>query len=355
MLQRTREITNGYSVTFYDDEGEPPYITFDVTYIEPMSWGLMATVEVRTNIPSASRLPNNVLLVDRFNIMRSADREKVARRIDAMLPPPKSSGRQDWQHHLEHVSVIINSELTAPVPLTDLTERPMPGQHPFLVPHLLAKGKPNILYGPGGTGKSILACRIAGSIVSGVHLFGLPVSETGRVLYLDWEDDADVMVQRVEQVSVGMGLTNRFPLSYKCLRGRGPYERHHADVKGFISENDVRLVIFDSTAMAMHGSTAGDGADGAIKFFNLMNQLGTTSLLIDHIASDDVKAEQGTPKPYGSVFKVNAARNMWEASVWGTGITLRHRKSNVGPRLTREINIEVKWEDHQVTFSRALS
>jgi hypothetical protein len=326
-------------------------MTFDVTYIEATSWGLLATVEVKTNIPSHSRLPNNTLLMDRCNIMRSVDREKLARRIDVLLPPPRSYGRQDWQHHLEYVATIINAELVRPVPLTDLSERALPQKQRFVIPGLLARGKASILYGPGGTGKSVLAARICGSVVTGLDLFGIEPDETGPVLYLDWEDDADVMVHRLEQVSVGMGLSNRFALSYKCLRGRGPYERHHADVKALVQDQGIGLVVFDSTAMAMHGMTA-DGAEGAIRFFDLINQLETTSLLIDHIASDDVKSGDGAAKPYGSVFKVNSARNMWEASRWlDLGLLLRHRKTNVGPRWD-DIYVAVDWDAYQVTFER---
>lgn len=351
MSYRARQIANGYSIGFQDDQGDPPYITFDVTYIEQMSWGLMANVEVKTTIPSETRLPGGVLLMDRFNIMRSSDREKVAKRIDALLPPPKSTGRLDWQHHLEHVAVIVNTELTKPVSAIDLTDMDLPQRQKFVIPGLLAKGKANILYGPGGTGKSVLAARIAGSVDTGIDFLDLQVTESGPVLYLDWEDDAGVMVQRVEHLSVGMGMTGRFRLMYKCLRGRGPYERHHADVRTMVKDDGIALVIFDSTAMAMHGGTSGEGADAAIKFFDLVNQLDTTALLIDHIASDDVKSGDGAAKPYGSVFKVNAARNMWEASPWAYGLTLRHRKSNVGPRYN-DIDVRVGWEDHQVTFDR---
>jgi hypothetical protein len=353
----TREITNGLRIDYFDDVGEPPYMTFEVTYIEAMAWGVMANVEVKTNIPAVTRLPNNVLLMDRFNLMRSADREKMAKRIDALLPPPKSAGRMDWQHHLEHVAVVVNGEMTKPVPLTDLMDRPMPRLQRFLVRSLLAEHKVNVLYGAGGTGKSVLAVRIAASVTTGIDFLGWEVDRPGEVLYLDWEDDPDTMVSRVEHISVGMGLTKRFHMFYKCLRGKGPYERHHADVKNLVRDKSLALVILDSTAMAMHGSTAGDGAEGAIKFYELMAQLDTTVLLIDHLSSDDVKAgasEKGTPaaKPYGSVFKMNSARNVWEAQRTAKDvITLRHRKTNVAS-LDAPIDVQVTWSGHQVIFDR---
>jgi hypothetical protein len=350
-----RPIHSGYSISFTEDDLDTPYMAFDVTYIDAISWGLMATVTVRSNIEAAHRLPGDILLMDRVNLMRNRDLKDMAMRIDALVPPPKSAGRMDWQHHLEHVAVLVNAEQQRPVPVLELSGLPLPDPQRFDIPGLLARGKANILYGPGGTGKSVLALRMAGSVATGVECFGFDVYRTGPVLYLDWEDDADTLVSRLDAVSIGMGLNRRFDLGYKCLRGRGPYERHAADVRYAVEQDGISLVIFDSTAMAMAGSTAGDGADGAIKFMDLVSQLGATALLIDHIASDDIKHGEGAPKPYGSVFKVNAARNMWEVRPWKpgdlTGMTLRHRKTNVGPPMP-DADVSVTWTDGSIRFRR---
>jgi hypothetical protein len=356
-MHSLREIANGYRIDFSDDEGEPPYMSFDVTYIDTVTWGLLATVTVRSRLPNASRLPDDILFMDRVNLMKGRELRDMATRIDALIPPPKSAARLDWHHHLEHVAVLVNAHVSQPVAAVALHERSTFTKPRFVIPGLLVAGKANILYGPGGTGKSLLALRIAGSVASGVSLFDLPVIEPGPVLYLDWEDDADTLGHRLHLVSKGMSLRTPFDVTYKCLHGRGAYERHHADVKWLVESKGIRLVIMDSTALAMHGSTAGDGADGAIKFFQLLGELGATTLLIDHVSSDDVKAvaqsERGAAKPYGSVFKVNSARNVWEISPWRqqvlTGFTLRHRKTNAGPRMD-DIDVAVTWDEESIVF-----
>ena len=355
MLHTLSEIPHGYQIGFAEDEGEGPYITFDVTYIDAAKgWGILATVEVRSLLPSARKFDTGgTVLLERMNLMKGQERERMARRIDGLIPPPKSSSHMDWEHHLEYIAVIINRELGRPIPTFSLHEMPSSERPKFLIDGLLAKMKTNILYGPGGTGKSLLALRIGGSVTTGEDCFGFRVLDTGNVLYLDWEDDATEMIDRLDRVSAGMGMTVRFPIAYKGLAGKGPYERHHADVRLFVKQKDVRLVVVDSTAMAMHGSISGDGADGAIKFFQLIDQLETTVLLIDHIASDDIKSGDGAAKPYGSVFKLNSARNVWEVKPWKrndlTGMTLKHRKTNVGKR-HHDHELQVEWSEHAVAF-----
>jgi hypothetical protein len=165
------------------------------------------------------------------------------------------------------------------------------------------------------------------------------------------------MTMRLDKVCRGLGI-KRVPFEYRNMSGRGAYERHHADIRFFLHQNPTALVIFDSTAMAMHGSTAGDGADGALKFANLISSLPTTRLLIDHVASEDVKKEGDKPvaKPYGSIFKVNTARNSWEISALGdmagtTGVSFRHAKCNVGPYLP-PFDVAVGWREDAVYFDR---
>jgi hypothetical protein len=164
------------------------------------------------------------------------------------------------------------------------------------------------------------------------------------------------MIHRVDMVSRGMGYGDaRLPmLLYKGLRGRGSYERHHADVMNTLAVNtDVQLVVVDSTAMAMQG-LPGDMAESAIHFYSLMNEIPVTVLLLDHIASDDVKRDDGTAKPYGSVFKVNASRNMWEAQACEGGVLLRHRKHNTGPRMD-DLQLKVSWTPGSVNYRRIMA
>lgn len=357
MLPQIRDTPTGYEVAFSEEDGMQPYITFRADFVERMAWGVLTTLSVQSPLAVQSPLPDGTIMVTRINLMSARDRRDIAQRLDQKLQAPTSRRKQDWEAHLEVVAGAVNYEVGKPVPHVNLQDMPLPDRQRFLIPGLLAKDKTNVIFGPGGTGKSVLATRIAASVASGVEMLGLDVYETGEVLYLDWEDDSGTMVRRLDEVCEGMGI-KRVPFHYKRLAGRGSYERHHADVKFYLEQNPTALVIFDSVAMAMSGSTGGDGAEGAIRFFGLLDQLPTTRLLIDHIASDDIKEDdkKGPPKkPYGSVFKTNSARNMWAVTPWTdtymSGLTLTHTKTNVS-RKHESIDVSVEWRDSHVTFQR---
>jgi len=354
LLHAIEQTANGYRVGFKSDAGRAPYLTFDFDYVEPTSWGILTTLTVRTTIDTITSLPDDVVLLTRMNLMKESELEQVAKRIGALILPQQSATPQDWRRHLEWATVILNSQLQKSVPTMDMSGEVMTERRKFLIDGLLAQGKANILYGPGGAGKSVLAVRIAAAVAHGGNLFGWAVRDEGTTLYLDWEDDATTMVERTHMVSKGMGRSDNVPVVYQSLHGKGPYERHHADVLFHVKQDpNIKLVIFDSTAMAMHGSSSGEGADGAIRFYSLVSQIPATVLLLDHLSSDDIKSGSAA-KPYGSVFKVNSARNVWEHRPWNpqagvTGFTLVHRKTNVGPRL-QDRDVSVSWGADDVRF-----
>jgi hypothetical protein len=104
-------------------------------------------------------------------------------------------------------------------------------------------------------------------------------------------------------------------------------------------------------------ATAGGGndmAEGAIRFFLSLRSLGCTVLAIDHIASEDLKGKGGSKKPFGSVFKVNAARNTFEVELVDSPsgshrLVMRHRKTNVGARLDDRY-YELTWGPDSVAI-----
>ena len=63
-------------------------------------------------------------------------------------------------------------------------------------------GKVTLLYGDGGTGKSLLALQLACAVVTGTTFFGSDVRQ-GGALYLSAEDEADEMHRRVASIASG--------------------------------------------------------------------------------------------------------------------------------------------------------
>lgn len=217
---------------------------------------------------------------------------------------------------------------------------------------ILPLAKTTILFGAGGTGKSYLATAMAVSVATGRSLLGWH-PETGNVLYLDWETDVYEIDERVKRVSAGLGLTPPDLLYRNCA---GPFEDMAEDVARFVDENQVGLVVIDSIGMA--SATAGDGGDAnesTIRLFTALRHLGTTVLAIDHVTGADLGADKAIHKPYGSVYKVNLARSVYElrkASEDNDGashLALYHRKVNSGP-LQQAIGIRATHADNAVSF-----
>jgi hypothetical protein len=136
-----------------------------------------------------------------------------------------------------------------------------------------------------------------------------------------------------------------------------PLERHQSDVAKMVKDLDIGLLIIDSTGAAMAGSSGGDQANEAIRFFKLLRQLGCSVVAIDHIAGEDQKKAHGAAKPYGSVFKWNSARNAFELTSQSDEgevpqrLLVRHRKNNLGPKLPA-FGLEATWGPSWMRYER---
>ena len=130
-----------------------------------------------------------------------------------------------------------------------------------------------------------------------------------------------------------------------------------AEVARVVAVKEVKLVIIDSVGMASSQQRDGaDASEGAVRFFRGLRELGVASLLIDHVTGEDMRRER-TPKPYGSVYKYNAARNAFELrqrddTVIGNHVVvLMHQKSNLGPKHS-DVEIEYVYGPDFVRMRR---
>ncbi|MET4091269.1 AAA family ATPase [Bradyrhizobium sp. S3.5.5] len=84
-----------------------------------------------------------------------------------------------------------------------LDGKPVPDRE-WLVPGLIPAGNVTLLYGDGGTGKSLVALQLAASKAVGALFFGRPVDQ-GCVEYLTAEDSLDELHRRLVDVARSMG------------------------------------------------------------------------------------------------------------------------------------------------------
>lgn len=340
----------GYILSVIDDGTAAEVVRFEVMSVTKSHWGIHARVTVRSRISTArtvSTLGNHYVTTERLDFLSGRSRLDFANRLNELIPAPPGGASVDWRAVVEDLVVkVMEAEHRAPT-VTTLSSPPANYETPFLVPYLVPTRKATILYGAGGTGKSIFAAGVAAAVQTGAMFLDWPC-EQANVLYLDWETDEQDISVRNALASKGLGLTKPAPVQYMALEL--PLETEMASIAAAVVEHSIGLVIIDSVGMASsQGRDGADPAEGAIRFFRALRMLNASVLAIDHVSGDDMRrGRSGAAKPYGSVFKWNSARNAFElmngAEPGSTDhrLVLRHRKSNIGPRMT-DVPITVTW------------
>lgn len=299
----------------------------------------------------------------RFNVSSVRSRTELARHLAA-----RTTGSElDWPELLEQFCVGVLAGESAGQPFVRVGRLPQRLAERFLVDPFLPLGKPTILFGDGGTGKSYLAVGIAVSVETGVEIVPGFRPVRARSMYLDWESDQADLDERVKAVAAGVDIEPPEITYRRCL---GPLRTQLEAIARQVSAENVGFVIVDSVGLAMGAtSETGDANQGAIELFEALAELSTgltipvTSLAIDHVSKEASKNESGAGKPYGSGYKAFLARSTWELRQGkdrepdGTmHLGLFHRKSNlsreqppVGLRYVNEDGRSVYWRREEIT------
>ena len=227
----------------------------------------------------------------------------------------------DWPGAIEYLAVRVIQAERIGQPAVLLRDVPKPSPDATWLVHGLPilRGQPMILFGDGGSGKSLLALSIAGELAQR----GVPT------LYADWETCDGDHRDRLESL---FGAEMPGVLYVRC---ESPLT-HEADrLRRLVLTHDLQYVILDSVAFGCDGPP--EAAESAGAYFRALRQLRVGALLIAHIT----KAESGDQRPFGSAFWHNGARATWhvkrsEADGNAGGMTLGvfHRKANSGPLLS---------------------
>lgn len=206
---------------------------------------------------------------------------------------------------------------------------------------LIPEGHVSLLAADSDTGKSFLAVYLALRICMGEPFFGLK-TRRGRVLYVDYELDADEQRRRVWRVAAGLGMTVDDPR----LQERFFYYRPtallgtdaaHNEVLKLIDRHEIDLVILDSLTVSSTGDVQ-DQADVVPKM-QRFREWGTVFAL-DHVTHQAARGNASEAHPFGSRFKRHMARS-----------TLNMAKADGGGRILAPDKGNFTGERDQVCFA----
>ena len=209
-------------------------------------------------------------------------------------------------------------------------ERPI-----FQVRPLLPSRQPTIIYGPAGIGKSWLALYLCALVDNGLSANRLK-ADVGNSLYVDWETDKDIVDRRTWALASGEPQIDGWGLRYQPAQG--PLVDWIDDLASHVAKEHIDLVVIDSVGLALGGDA--NDAQTVLAFFTALRQLEATTLLIDHMTKGPDAQERGA---FGSVYKRNSARSLWEMRQAADGelrMALYHRKSN-NSRLAPPIGLKL--------------
>lgn len=284
--------------------------------------------EHRDSLSAELHVTNEVgsLHWSRVNLASATGRQAVVKALEEVHPI------DGWRSMLDRACQLVAIHRRTGEPAQEVTPCQAPAESCLVTPWIL-RAQINVLYGPGGTAKSLFALA---TVLSGImgHTLGSPwaVGELTKVLYLDWEADKAAHDQRAYKL---LHLIEALP------PGRLYHKRIRHPLVEIISEirTEAHRLGVDGVVMDSLGAAAGPEPEGATATLGTLQALGTlpgTKLVIAHESKAALEQSQGTP--FGSVYVWNTARSCIEIRPQETddaatlSVTLRHAKNNDGPR-----------------------
>ena len=326
---------------------------FRLSHVKRSRDSLSGILKVSTNLKGVKTV-NGVLHAANFNVLSTSTRTSLANALDKRTP----GFDLDWMDGLEWMCqhVIVGEERGEMIDEVGM-DAPTPPNDRWCVEPLIMKGRPALLFGPGGVGKSLIALTCGLSVAYGREIIpGVPPAVHGPVLYLDWETTKDVINDRIQNIAAGHHFipTSQSIYYRHCVR---PLATDAEELSAIVAAKGIVLVIVDSSAYAMGAQGEyGDANESILRMHEALRIIGVTSLIVDHVNKTDAKAKGGAATPYGSAYQTNAARVSWEVrkepSAEGLRISLYHAKSN-DTALLPPIGISLDWAPDAITFHKA--
>jgi len=311
-------------------------VRFEFTNMVQSVRSLEAEMRVMVLVPGKRPTPYST----RVNLQSSSAREGIRREIEGIY------GKTDlgWPALLAEACDLAKETWRGLDYSVDLSAVALPEERRWAVEHFAPEGLVTIVFGMGGSGKSLVCADMALHCLYGMDWKGKRTRQTPGVLVIDYEDAEDEWRLRVQQLCDGYGW--QFPeQGYRYMPGRAvPVADQIVQIRRLVAEHHIGLVVVDSAASACGGDLLDTTA--AARLINALTDLGTTSIIIAH----NTKAED-SKYPYGNIFwhnLVRATHYIESEQAEGSSVmdsVLYNRKANRGLQKPLSIHINFSPED----------
>lgn len=274
-----------------------------------------------------------------LNFAATRSKQELAKFLDSRM------NDVDWHTIIEQISQYSIDHMRQGEPVLELWTCDDVKPPEYVLSPLLPKLQPTVIYGLGGTGKSMLAllCGMIIQLPWDDNPLKLSITTRAPVLYLDWETDESEIRWRMACLRRGMGMLD-LSLHYRrcALALADDTER----IRQSILDKNISFLIVDSIGAACGGDL--NSAEPAIRMFTAIRELKVTSLLLAHTAKN-VGGKDTTI--FGSSFFNFYARNVWELKkAQETGqdnisVGLYHRKANMS-RLHQPLGYKFSFSEN---------
>jgi hypothetical protein len=197
----------------------------------------------------------------------------------------------------------------------------------WLLEPLLERGTLNAWFGKPEAGKSLIALEVGAALAAGRAVLGAGAQDPVTVLYVDVENAANDIVERLQALGYQPGDLKRLVYSsFPDLEALDTWAGG-AQLLTLAEAHDAALVIIDTTSRIIAGKE--NDADTFLQLYRNalvpLKQRGITALRLDHPGKDLERGQRGSSAKDGDVDTVWLIDKISQ-----TGVNFERRKSRSG-------------------------